>query len=571
MPTTNFVPFQTPINADWLNEVDAATFDGAAVYTPAGTGAVTTTVQTKLRESVSVKDFGAVGDGVTDDRLKLIAAMDAAVLQSRTLFVPDGVYAVSNWMPIPSGLKMVFAPDAVWKLTAATTPGGFVIGGYTITLTPTSFADVEIHGMALDCNSVAGENGFSALNASNVRLLNPKITNALHDPISLGGRAFQFEGGTVDGVHIYSPYIEDCSIGINSQGSPAGTTIAININYYDVVMRNVDVPFNVDSQYLNPETNTFLTMGTFVHGIDLFNCGKLTWPGHSGATGGGIVCGDRGAGVKISGMKLVNDAAYGDIGALVRGNLFNISLADVQIQCPGMTALFDFNTLGFGYPSASTFASTVTTSGISYKGNLDYIIKGGPSNARIGASCFGGVQIDSSAASLTGVMDANAGTGTSGSSASLELLLSNSNFKSTGLRSLASIYLAGNSIGVCQTEYEDGPWTPIDASGAGLSLIVAGSPWYVRNGRLVTAMCSITYPATADVSNAVIGGLPFASANLSVMGGVGAIGYTTETTLANMYVVINTTTAVPSTASGGVITNATLSGDNIRIAFTYIV
>jgi hypothetical protein len=28
-------------------------------YTPAGTGAVATTVQTKLRESVSVKDFGA--------------------------------------------------------------------------------------------------------------------------------------------------------------------------------------------------------------------------------------------------------------------------------------------------------------------------------------------------------------------------------------------------------------------------------------------------------------------------------------------------------------------------------
>lgn len=33
----------------------------AAVYQPSGTGAVATTVQTKLRESVSVKDFGAAG------------------------------------------------------------------------------------------------------------------------------------------------------------------------------------------------------------------------------------------------------------------------------------------------------------------------------------------------------------------------------------------------------------------------------------------------------------------------------------------------------------------------------
>jgi hypothetical protein len=39
----------------------------SVTYLPAGTGAVATTVQTKLRESVSVKDFGAVGNGTTND------------------------------------------------------------------------------------------------------------------------------------------------------------------------------------------------------------------------------------------------------------------------------------------------------------------------------------------------------------------------------------------------------------------------------------------------------------------------------------------------------------------------
>ena len=42
--------------------VDQPTRADLVSYLPAGTGAVATTVQTKLRETVSVKDFGAVGD-----------------------------------------------------------------------------------------------------------------------------------------------------------------------------------------------------------------------------------------------------------------------------------------------------------------------------------------------------------------------------------------------------------------------------------------------------------------------------------------------------------------------------
>jgi hypothetical protein len=105
MTTTNFVDKQTVIQADWLNDVDAATYRGAAVYTPAGTGAVATTMQVKLRESVSVKDFGAVGDGVTDDTVAIQAE----------IFIPHGVYKFSS-LTISSPITIV---GEGWNITSS--------------------------------------------------------------------------------------------------------------------------------------------------------------------------------------------------------------------------------------------------------------------------------------------------------------------------------------------------------------------------------------------------------------------------------------------------------------------
>jgi len=64
------------------------------VYAPAGAGAVATTVQTKLRESVSVKDFGAVGDGVTDDTAAVLVALTASV--NKRLYFPSGTYVIND-------------------------------------------------------------------------------------------------------------------------------------------------------------------------------------------------------------------------------------------------------------------------------------------------------------------------------------------------------------------------------------------------------------------------------------------------------------------------------------------
>jgi hypothetical protein len=61
-------------------------------YTPSGTGAVATNVQAKLREFVSVKDFGAIGDGVTDDTAAIQNCLNAAPEGSRVIFPPAHYY-----------------------------------------------------------------------------------------------------------------------------------------------------------------------------------------------------------------------------------------------------------------------------------------------------------------------------------------------------------------------------------------------------------------------------------------------------------------------------------------------
>ena len=64
------------------------------VYTPAGSGAVATTVQAKFRETISVKDFGAVGNGVADDTTAINNAVSAAA--GKALFFPSGTYITTT-------------------------------------------------------------------------------------------------------------------------------------------------------------------------------------------------------------------------------------------------------------------------------------------------------------------------------------------------------------------------------------------------------------------------------------------------------------------------------------------
>ncbi len=110
-----------------------------------GAGAVTRTVQSKLRESVSVKDFGAVGDGVTDDTAAIQAAITYAASSSKTVFFPDGIYS-ANSLTLTSSMSM--SAGAMLRYNGANNGTLMTASGNGLNI-ETFFADANFNNCSL--------------------------------------------------------------------------------------------------------------------------------------------------------------------------------------------------------------------------------------------------------------------------------------------------------------------------------------------------------------------------------------------------------------------------------------
>jgi hypothetical protein len=99
-----------------VNNLVSGTVSDAANINYGGqfAGQTTRTVASKLSDVVSVKDFGAVGDGVTDDTAAIQAAINS--ISAGTVRVPIGTYKTSSSLSLKSNVTLecddgaVFAP-----------------------------------------------------------------------------------------------------------------------------------------------------------------------------------------------------------------------------------------------------------------------------------------------------------------------------------------------------------------------------------------------------------------------------------------------------------------------------
>jgi len=117
-----------PIGGTLLGQQLAAANGSSLVgFQQEGTGAIVRTAQNKLREAVSVLDFGAVGDGVTDDTVAIQNAINAATAVGKNLYAPKGTYKLTTQLQVTCGLIGDGSSNTIFQAANNGTAAGWSI------------------------------------------------------------------------------------------------------------------------------------------------------------------------------------------------------------------------------------------------------------------------------------------------------------------------------------------------------------------------------------------------------------------------------------------------------------
>lgn len=187
------VVYSAPAATERLSNVVVTGVDSSEVsFLQAGAGAVTRTAQSKMRDTVSVKDFGAVGDGVTDDTVAIQAAA-TALTQGQILYFPAGQYVIgqivfdgkSNIGVSAYGARFTLSGNNAGFLVKGGCSGIYVAGG-TIT------GD----GVNRDANTSTAQVGWMFGNEAGAFVQNVFVQDVIVDAANIG---FKFVFGTGGG------------------------------------------------------------------------------------------------------------------------------------------------------------------------------------------------------------------------------------------------------------------------------------------------------------------------------------------------------------------------------------
>ena len=198
-----------PTNTDTLN----GSLSSAITYNQGGTGAQDRTVKAKLQETVSVKDFGAVGDGVTDDTAAIQAAIAATASSKYGLIFEAGKnYLVSSTLSFSNSGNTV--PRWVdFNGCSLTAHASSFIGSYVVYVeNPQGKVDTfSMENVFIDCNGNSSINyGLYVKGSQDARYSSIQVVDA-------ASHGFLIQGET--GFGIYYNVFDTCKAGASTKGN----------------------------------------------------------------------------------------------------------------------------------------------------------------------------------------------------------------------------------------------------------------------------------------------------------------------------------------------------------------
>ena len=269
MASTTFVDGETLIEASWLNDVNTVVYDPAGSsligFLQAGTGAVATTVQAALRESASVKHFGAVGDGAADDTAALKAAIDAvSAAGGGVVRIPRGTYKHTG-LTLPANITLQGDGYHVTVLDYTTATGN----GITLAsgARSVSILDLKLHSSGASTgwavSGTAGVIGEFTINRYFITgfLNGIDIWQAINSNIGIG--RMQGQGRAVAG-----------GVGLRLGNSPTeiSTTVTVGQTYFQDYETNTHNVYCPGLLCIGTVWETSKTAFKTAHHTYLFNC-----------------------------------------------------------------------------------------------------------------------------------------------------------------------------------------------------------------------------------------------------------------------------------------------------------
>jgi len=199
------------------------------IYDPPFTGGVQTNVEAKLAQTVSVEDFGAVGDGTTNDTVAIQAAIDSLVSGQTLIFTKN--YKVNASLTITNKSRIRLTGKGRVFLSGAAS------GAYIFQLIGT-VDDLEIDTMTLVGDGNSGYSQVAIGCNSGQTVSNTRFHDLIIKNINVGLSHNANLGGSWTNAWAYNNYLENILGTVSGSGYGIQAARAYNLHIYGNTINN---------------------------------------------------------------------------------------------------------------------------------------------------------------------------------------------------------------------------------------------------------------------------------------------------------------------------------------------